>query len=183
MTLFTKKKTLTDVQQIEKEFMDKYNLTKDLSEPNRYWINNEIHINILMSIQKSRDAAAKAIEEYYVNPKLLIATEEQKKNKGTAKSGGIGSFLENAGKAAEKTFGPVGNQFMQNAPNATENLANMGMGTMRDGQENARKMAMNDYDSGIKPLSTADALAGLNLNVGNQDKPKPKGRPPLKGKK
>ena len=182
MTLFSKKKPLTDVQQIEKEFMDKYNLSKDLSEPNRYWINNEFHINILMSIPKSRENAATVIENYYNNPRLTAATEEQKKNKGTTKSGGMGSFLENAGKGAEKVFGPIGDQFMKNAPNATNDLSNMGMGTMRDGEANARKMAMNDYDSGIKPLSTAEALAGLNLNV-NQPTPKPKGRPPLKGKK
>jgi len=184
MTFFKKKKELTDVEQIEKEFMDKYNLTKDLSEPNRYWINNEIHINILMSIPKSREAASRVIEEYYMNPRLMPATEEQKKTKSTVKSGGMGSFLENAGRGAEKVFGPVGNNFMQNAPNATNDLANMGMGTMRDGEANAQKLAMNDYDSGIKPLSTADALAGFNLNVGNPAPPKNKGgRPPSKAKK
>ena len=102
MTFFAKKKELTDVEQIEKEFMDKYNLTKDLSEPNRYWINNEIHINILMSIPKSREAASRVIEEYYMNPRLIPATEEQKKTKSVAKSGGMSSFLENAGKGAKK---------------------------------------------------------------------------------
>ena len=74
---------------------------------------------------------------------------------------------------------------MKNAPSATDNLSNMGMGTMRDGEENARRMAVNDYDSGIKPLSTAEALAGFNLNVGNPTQP-PKnkgGRPPSKAKK
>jgi hypothetical protein len=183
MTLF-KKKILTDVEAIEKEFMDKYNLTKDLSEPNRYWINNEIHINILMSIPKSREAAARVIEEYYMNPQLMAATEEQKKTKGTLKSGGMGSFLENAGKGAEKVFGPIGDNFMKNAPTATDNLSNMGMGSMRDGEANAQKLAMNDYDSGIKPLTTAEALAGFNLNVGNPAPPKNKGgRPPAKAKK
>lgn len=179
MTLF-KKKILTDVEAIEKEFMDKYNLTKDLSEPNRYWINNEIHINILMSIPKSREAAARVIEEYYVNPQLMAATEEQKKTKGTAKSGGMGGFFENAGKGAEKVFGPIGDQFMKNAPNATNDMANMGMGSMRDGEANAQKLAMNDYDSGIKPLTTAEALAGFNLNVNNPPPKNKGGRPPVK---
>lgn len=183
MTLFKKKKELTNLETIENEFMLKYNLVKDTSEPTRYWINNDIHINILMSDDVSRSQAEKAIQEYYRTPKLTPATEEQKKTKGIVKSGGMGSFLENAGKGAEKVFGPIGDQFMKNAPNATNDLSNMGMGTMRDGEANARKMAMNDYDSGIKPLSTSEALAGLNLNINNPPVVKPKGRPPLKGKK
>jgi hypothetical protein len=183
MTLFKKKKELTNLETIENEFMLKYNLVKDTSEPTRYWINNDIHINILMSDDVSRSQAEKAIQEYYRTPKLTPATEEQKKNKSVVKSGGMGGFLENAGKGAEKVFGPIGDQFMKNAPGITNDLSGTGMNTMRDGVKNAQMLGTNNSsldDMGISPKIDMDTILG---QVNKSPVVKPKGRPPLKGKK
>lgn len=182
MNLFKKKVQKTQEEQIEEHLTLKYHLTKDENVPNRYWLNSEKFIDFLPSDQGSRDAAEAAIQEYYRNPQLIDADEVQLRSRPMVnkkkKSGGIGDFLENAGKGAEKVFGPVGDQFIKNAPGVTDDLAGVGMGTMRDGVKNAQQLGAG-VNMGMRSPSVDDGLAGINPHL---DMDNILGTPPQKKK-
>lgn len=188
MNLFKKKVQKTQEEQIEEFLTLKYHLTKDDNVPNRYWLNSEKFIDFLPSDPDSRAAAEKAIQEYYRNPQLVDADEMQLRSRPMVnkkkKNSGIGDFLENAGKGAEKVFGPVGDQFIKNAPNVTNDLSNVGMGTMRDGVSNAQRLG-NSVDMGMRAPTVNDGLAGINPHIDmdtilGQVKEKPATKKPVK---
>lgn len=183
---FKKKIPKSEAEQIEDAMIFKYNLTKDLEVPNRFWLNNEKFIDFIPGDKDSREAAEKAIQTYYRTPQLMDATVDQRKTKPMAnkkKKSGMGDFLENAGKGAEKVFGPVGDSFIKNAPNVTNELSNVGMGTMRDGVKNAQQLGAGDITQaglgGFNPKIDMGAILG-QVKKTTVKKSVPKGRPPRK---
>ena len=165
---FKKKVPMTEAEKIEQVMIFKYNLTKDEIVPNRYWLNHEKFIDFLPGDAESRDAAEKEIQAYYRKPQLVDADETQLRSRPMTnkkkKKSGIGDFLENAGKGAEKVFGPVGDQFIKNAPNVTNDMANMGMGTMRDGVRNSQNLG-SSVNMGMRAPTVDDGLAGINPKI------------------
>ena len=165
---FKKKVPMTEAEKIEQVMIFKYNLTKDEIVPNRYWLNHEKFIDFLPGDAESREAAEKEIQAYYRKPQLVDADETQLRSRPMTnkkkKKSGIGDFLENAGKGAEKVFGPVGDQFIKNAPNVTNDMANMGMGTMRDGVRNSQNLG-SSVNMGMRAPTVDDGLAGINPKI------------------
>ena len=165
---FKKKVPMTEAEKIEQAMIFKYNLTKDEIVPNRYWLNHEKFIDFLPGDAESRQAAEKEIQAYYRKPQLVDADETQLRSRPMTnkkkKKSGIGDFLENAGKGAEKVFGPVGDQFIKNAPNVTNDMANMGMGTMRDGVRNSQNLG-SSVNMGMRAPTVDDGLAGINPKI------------------
>ena len=165
---FKKKVPMTEAEKIEQAMIFKYNLTKDEIVPNRYWLNHEKFIDFLPGDAESRDAAEKEIQAYYRKPQLVDADETQLRSRPMTnkkkKKSGIGDFLENASKGAEKVFGPVGDQFIKNAPNVTNDMANMGMGTMRDGVRNSQNLG-SSVNMGMRAPTVDDGLTGIRPKI------------------
>ena len=178
MTLnpFKKKVPRTEEEQIEDHLVFKYNLTKDTEVPNRFWINHEKFIDFIPGDKDSREAAEKAIQEYYRRPQLMDANEEQRRtrpSKQNKKKSGFGRIIENAEKSGlMKGFEEVGNNFMHNAPKVGDDFSNVGNQAMRDGVKNAQSL-------GMRQPNVDDGLAGINPRMdldtilGTSPKPKP----------
>lgn len=165
---FKKKVPMTEAEKIEQAMIFKYNLTKDPKEPNLYWLNSEKVIRFIPSDNISRENAEKEIQEYYRSPQLTDTTDEQKKMMPTKQTKDSNSAFKNlsinVAKGMGKFFQETGDSFMQNAPKATHELENTGMGTMRDGVRNSQNLG-SSVNMGMRAPTVDDGLAGINPKI------------------
>ena len=121
---------------------------------------------------------------YYRNVTVRTATDDQKVTKGKRSKEQKGNFFTKAANSGIlKGFEDVGNAFMHNAPNATDNLSGLGQNTMRDGVKNAEKLSglqqgyapVQDQTYGVNPDMSFENVMGEAL--GQVKKP---GRKPAK---